>query len=431
MRLIKIDAQSGETVFDVSLKAPEDNANAGDRFSAGPLAVNGDIIVSTSGGATRNWIGAFGAQDGKLKWRFYVIPGPGEAGHETWKDDHNAYLTGGGGIWTTGSYDPENSLLYFGTGEPSPWGDPEFRPGDNLFTIAVVALNAGTGKLAWYFQEVPNETWDYDTVSPRMLYDVVIDGQRRKVQGNFARNGFYYTIDRTTGSFIHAKAYTAVNWTAGIDPKTGKPVEYDPKVAVQTYANKSSLRAGRPETSQNVCPYFYGAPTYFPPTYDARRQMAWAVASNGCFSQTLTQPIDQKKDWRRSTQFGGGAGLWTWALDGAQNGRIIGVNVLTGEKVQELTVPYVIYSGLLGTAGDLIFTAHQDGKFAAYDKDTLTELWAFNTGSTMSAPPISYSVDGKQYIAVVAGGQPTNQQLFAAPDLALVRQNAQVIVFGL
>jgi alcohol dehydrogenase (cytochrome c) len=329
-------------------------------------------------------------------------------------------------VWTTGSYDPETNLVLFGTGEPQPWGDPEFRPGDNLFTNSVIALDVETGKLKWHFQEIANESWDYDTVNPRLFYDIQIDGQMRKAQGNFSRNGFFYTLDRQTGEFLFAKAYTKQNWTAGLDPKTGKPVEYNPTVKLQTYANNASLRAGDPKTGQGVCPMFYGSPTYFPPTYDARRNRAWVIASDGCFSQVSKSVV--RDGTMRGKNIGSSS---TYTVDRAQQGRIIGVDVRTGEKVQEVYTQHALYGGLLGTAGDLIFTGHPDGRFVAYDKDTLSELWSFNTGTVITAPPMTYSVGGKQYVAIVVGGQKAIEQVFDAPELKLLRENAQVVVFGL
>jgi len=428
MRLFKIDADSGETVFEASTMGDIVNESS----SAPSMAVNNQIVVAQVGGQRLGWVGAFSADDGALMWRFMAIPGPGEFGHETWADDWGAWKTGGAGAWGGSSYDPETNLVIFGLGDPWPWGEPEFRPGDNLFTASIVAVDADTGVRRWHFQETPNESWDFGTPSPKMLYDLEVDGRMRKVEGHFARNGFYYTLDRATGDFIFGQAYTEVNWTAGLDPKTGMPLEYDPNVLVQQYANKSSLRANQPDTAQNVCPYFYGAPTYFTPTFDADRMMAWSLASDGCWNQTLDTNYDKEKS-RAGEYVGNRVSLWDRELiGGTQNGRIVAVDVRTGGRVNQLVVPNVIYSGLLGTAGDLIFTGHLDGKFAAYDKDTLSEVWSFNVGTPITAPPISYSVDGKQYIAIVTGGQIASSSIGVAPELrALYKQAAQVVVFGL
>ena len=158
-----------------------------------------------------------------------MVPEPGEPGSETWKDGHNAWKTGGGGIWQTGSYDPESNLYIFGTGNPYPIYDAEFRPGDNLYTDSVVALDVATGERAWHFQYTPNDSWDYDEVGIHMLYDITIDGRLRKIVAHYARNGFFYTIDRTNGAFIKAEQYVNdLTWTKGLDPVTGRPLDYDP-----------------------------------------------------------------------------------------------------------------------------------------------------------------------------------------------------------
>jgi alcohol dehydrogenase (cytochrome c) len=423
-RLLKIDAASGEVVYDVNVMAPEPSPQD-QQNSAAPLAINDKIFLgNSSGGGKRGHIHAFSAEDGSLVWRFFTIPGPGEPGHETWADDHNAWQTGGAAVWNTPAYDPETNLVFYGTGDAAPWGDPMFRPGDNLYTVSSLALDADTGKLVWYFQEVPNESWDYDTVNPRMLYDIIVNGEPRKVVGNFARTGFFYTLDRTTGEFLFAKPYTEVTWTAGLDPKTGKAVEYDPSVLVQDYGGKS-LRLNRPDTAQNVCPMYNTGPTMHPPVFDAGRMVAYTSGGEDCMNMILNVAGDP-------VGHGWGKDVADWdnpSVSGAPTGHITAVDVQTGETAAKVTFQYPLYSGLLGTAGDLLFIGHQDGRFAAYDKDTLDELWSFETGTPINAPPISYSVGGRQYIAVVTGGQRRNDNFY--PALGLIQRNANLVVFGL
>ena len=168
-----------------------------------------------------------------------MIPKPGDPGSETWKDKNNAWKTGGGGIWQTGSYDPATRLTIWGTGNPVPQYDPQSRPGDNLYTDSAVALNIDTGKLAWYFQYTPNDSWDYDEVGVHMLYDTIINGQTRKVVSHFGRNGFFYSLDRTNGRFIKGAQYVNdLNWTKGLDPETGKPAR------IQSQAGCANLQSG-------------------------------------------------------------------------------------------------------------------------------------------------------------------------------------------
>ena len=373
----------------------------------------------------RDYIAAHSAEDGKKIWRFWTVPGPGEFGHDTWADTWDAYKTGGVAVWTQGSYDPETNLVLYGTGEAKPWGDPEFRPGDNLFASSAVALNADTGKLQWFFQEVASDTHDRDAVNPRMLYEIVVNGETRKVQGNFSRTGFYYTLDRGNGQFVFAEPYTQVNWTKGIAPKTGKPLEYNPALKVQDYGPGKSLRAGRPETAQNVCPNWIGSPTMMPPHYDARRMIAYIGAATGCFSESLSKGYERTKDGNRSFP-----GLELTSL-GRQQGRVVAIDVRTGKTTGETLHPWPLYGGTLGTAGDLLFVSSVDGKFMALDKDTLAELWSFNVGTSISSPAITYAVDGKQYVAVTVGGALYRPDDFNTRELLNLQRNSQVVVFGL
>ena len=242
----------------------------GEGFTAAPIAVEGKILVGQSEGdwGTRGWIAAVDATNGNELWRSYTIPSPGEAGGDTWKDNHNAWRTGGGSLWTTGSYDPQQRVTIWGTANPVPMFDPTFRPGDNLYTNSAMAWDIDTGKLKWFFQYTPNESWDFDEQGVHLLYDADIGGKTQKVAGHFGRNGFFYQLDRTNGQFINATQYVYdLNWTAGIDPKTGKPMEYDPSKQVQAYL--PTTRVDRGKGLVTFCPNYLGGirwqPTAFNP----------------------------------------------------------------------------------------------------------------------------------------------------------------------
>ena len=248
-RVIAMDKDTGKVLWDNNYQV----ANT-DVFTSAPLIVKDMIIVPGSGAdiGGRCWLMAIDAKTGKVLWRTYSIPAPGEPGHETWADDHDAWKTGGGAFWYVGAYDPATNLMYWGTGQPTPMFDADYRPGDNLYTNSTLAIDADTGKIVWYFQYTPNDKFDYDEVGSQMLYDVTINGEPRKVLGHFGRNGFYYTLDRTNGSFISAAQYVKnVNWTKGIDPKTGKPVEYDPvKEAAAICGRPAAARAASSISAQ-------------------------------------------------------------------------------------------------------------------------------------------------------------------------------------
>jgi alcohol dehydrogenase (cytochrome c) len=410
MRMIALNRDSGEVAWEVNALAPTDPATGTPSsktqgFTAAPLAIKtrgGKELVlqgESSGGqlGTRSWVGAWDVNSGQLAWRTFTIPAPGEPGSETWKDKHNAWRIGGGGVWQTASYDPATNLVFYGTGDAFPSFDPEFRPGDNLFTASTIALDADTGKIVWYFQETPNEHWDFDTPSPKMLYEVNINGENRKVVANFSRNGYYYTLDRSNGQFIRADQYQEkITWTKGIDPKTGKPVDYDPTKDVQLYAGVGVRRGKRGE---EACPWWNGSPTFFPPTMDAKRGIAYVAGAEGCISGTLSKtPMDENKDY---------VGLPPCCSEHGRvtaHGALWAIDVKTGKILGKETFQPPTESGMLSTDGDLLFTGHMNGKFAAYDANTLKEVWSFNTGTPITAPPMTYSVGGKQYVAVVAGG---------------------------
>jgi len=429
-RVIALDRDSGEVAWEVQGAAPQDPATGTPSkvqgFSAAPLAVKTrggrELVLAgeSTGGSmgTRSWIGAWDVNTGQLAWRTFTIPAPGEAGHETWKDNHNAWRIGGASVWQTASFDPTTNLVYYGTGDAFPTFDPEFRPGDNLYAASTLALDADTGKIVWFFQETPNEHWDFDTPSPKMLYQTMINGELRKVVGNFSRNGFYYTLDRSTGQFLRADQYQEkVTWTKGIDPKTGRPVDYDASRDVQLYAGVGTLRD---KPGRESCPWWSGSPTFFPPSFDAKRQIAYASGGEGCTSgYVIKTPMDETKDWvglRMCCQETGRATAHgaLWALD-----------VRTGKLVAKAQFANPNESGLLSTDGDLLFVGHSNGRFAAYDADTLAEVWSFNLGTPITAPPMSYSVGGKQYIAVVAGGTARMR------GAVLYQPSAIVAVFGL
>src|SRR5437762_3309577 len=274
-RVIAIKRDTGEILWDKMVAAANEFGTK-ERFVTAPITVEDKVLIANGAGdaGTRGWVAALEARTGKELWRWYVIPKPGDPGSETWKDKNNAWKTGGGGIWQTGAYDPATRLTIWGTGNPVPQYDPQSRPGDNLYTDSAVAINIDTGKLAWHFQYTPNDSWDYDEVGVHMLYDTMIGGQLRKVVGHFGRNGFFYSLDRGNGSFIKGSQYVNdLNWTKGLDPKTGKPVEYDPKLDVQNYV--PAARALRGDGMKRACPTWHGGVAYQPTAYNPEKKIAY------------------------------------------------------------------------------------------------------------------------------------------------------------
>jgi alcohol dehydrogenase (cytochrome c) len=400
-RVIAINRDTGEIVWDRKITAKNEFGNQ-ERFLTAPLVADGKVLVQNGAGdgGTRGWVAALDVRDGKELWRWYTVPKPGDPGSESWKDDHNAWKTGGGGIWQTGQYDPQQNLYIVGTGNPFPIYDPQFRPGDNLYTNSVVALDVATGKLAWYFQYTPNDSWDYDETGAFILYDTMIDKRMRKVVGHFARNGFFYSIDRTNGRFIKAEKYVNdLNWTKGINPETGKPFEYNPKLDVQVY--NPEARALRGDGKKRACPTWHGGVAHQPIAFNPVKNLAYGVGTEGCFTQNgaavgvLSKDggVDNKASQPRQYS----SDLYYGALTAfdAVNHKVVGKAVTDIE----------IRSGATATAGGLVFTALQDGWVVAYNDETLEELWRFNVGTPLKGAPVTYAIGPKQFLAVQAGGR--------------------------
>ena len=418
-RVVAVNRDSGEPVWDKKV-ARLDEFGRTDRFDTAPLIAEGKVIVPAVG--ERGSLTALDAKTGNELWRWYAVPKPGDPGSETWKDDHNAWKTGGGNIWQTGSYDPATRLTIWGTGNPAPGFDAQFRPGDNLYTNSVVAFDIDTGKLVWYFQYLPNDSWDWDEIGVHMLYDASINGESRKVVGHFGRNGFFYTLDRNNGQFISAEQYAQkINWTSGIDPKTGKPIEYDPKKDLQVY--KIGKPSRREQGKLQGCPNIQGGVNYFPTSYSRRTHLSYGGGLEACSFVTVDPLNDAAGDFWLGGKFANAEDV---------KGSVTTMNPSTGKKVAQLSTDHGIASGVTTTAGGLVFTTTTDGTVYALDDETLKPLWSFNTGSLSSAPPMTYAVNGKQYVAVLIGGNAQTRDLLnKTPALKDVQNTSMLFVFSL
>ncbi|MCW5695624.1 MAG: PQQ-binding-like beta-propeller repeat protein [Bauldia sp.] len=404
--VLGIARDSGEVLWEQSYVEP------GEFFDASPVALDDSLIIGQAIGdaGTRGYVIAVDPVEGAEQWRTYMVPGPGEPGHETWPQDNDSWMTGGGGVWISPTYDPDTNLIFVGTGNPSPAWDAEFRPGDNLYTASTVVLNGDTGEIVWYFQYTPNDAHEHDEVSPHLLFDVPVNGEMRSALGHLSRTGYYYTFDRNTGEFLGAVPHqTNIDWTAGIDPKTGKPVEYDPDAPLQRYA----LNPERSETPVSMCGGGFITGTW-PPAYDPERQRVFNTSPDtSCLTTLVDWDFNQSVEQRFGAQGLGGPIL------GAEAGgwRLAAIDATTGEIAASADLPDDIESrsGTLTTAGGLVFLGNSVGALMAYDADTLDLLWSTNVGAQMLSPPFSYAVNGKQYIAIQTGGAPNPFGFFGAP----------------
>ena len=387
--LVCLDARSGNQIWDVAYADWNKNYGA----TGAPLVVKDKVVVGTSGGddGVRGFVAAYDAVTGKLAWRFWTIPGPGEFGSKSWPGQ--AYLRGGGTTWMPGTYDPALNLIYWGTSNPAPDFNDDMRPGDALYTDSVLALDPDTGTLKWYFQFTPHDLFDYDAVETPMLIDADYKGEPRKLLVQANRNGYVYVLDRTNGKFLSATRFVEkLNWAKGID-ELGRPI-------------RTGVRP-TPDGAR-VCPGYAGATNWYAPSYNESTRMVYFMSLEECetfFSQP-TQGFQEGKEYYST-----------------------GVKRIPGETSQKVLVAYSVDAGSISwkypqtghghssggtmtTAGGLLFFGDDAGSFEAVDTQTGKPLWHFNTGQNMSASPMSYAVAGKQYVAIAAG---SNVFSFALP----------------
>jgi alcohol dehydrogenase (cytochrome c) len=390
--LLALDAKSGRPIWNVKVA----NATAGYAMTLAPLVVKDKVIVGVAGGeyGIRGFVAAYDAHSGREAWRFNVIPGPGERGHESW--DGNAWEHGGGSIWMTGSYDPDSNLTYWGTGNPGPDWNPAQRAGDNLYTDSVVALDADTGKLRWFFQFTPNDPYDYDSVQVPVLVDSTWNGAPRKLMMWANRNGFFYVLDRGSGQFLAGYPFVRVNWASGLDA-AGRPVQTPQPDGAPTY------------------PGVQGATNWYSPSYSPRTGLFYISAweDYGSVFVKETQTYEEGRRFvggRPSSPIPGGQNVpslrrgpinvWT---DAAGHGAVIAIDPASGEKKWKFPMTDVTDSGILTTASDLLFSGGREGYFHALDARTGALLWKASLGGQIAAGPMTYLVDGKQYVAIAAG----------------------------
>lgn len=377
--LLCLDARSGHLLWDVEYADASKNYGA----TSAPLVVKDEVIVGTSGGddGVRGFVAAFDAASGRLKWRFWTIPGPGEFGSESWPGD--AYWHGGGTTWMPGTYDPELNTVYWGTSNPSPDFIGDVRPGDDLYTACVVALDADTGKLKWYFQFTPHDLFDYDAEETPMLVDAPFEGAERHLLVEANRNGFYYVLDRTNGKFLRAARFAErLNWASGVDA-AGRPVT----TGVVPTADGT-----------RICPSMLGATNWYSPSYNPATQLFYFMALESCdiyFSKP--EPFERGKlYYNTGTQHAPGEDRRKILLAvEVQSGRVAWRYPQVGNGRS--------WAGTLSTAGGLVFFGDDAEEFEAVDAHTGRPLWHFNTGQTIYASPMCYSVDGVEYVAIAAG----------------------------
>jgi len=382
--VLALDAQTGKELW----KTKVAEWTEGVSLTLAPLIANGVLIIGNSGAeyGVRGFIDGYDPETGKQLWRRYTIPARGEKGNETWPQNNNAWETGGGSAWITGSYDAALDLIYWGTGNPAPWAS-QSRAGDNLYTSSLLAMRPKTGEIVWHYQFTPNDAYDYDACWELILAELKVAGKPRKVVMQLNRNGFLYVLDRTNGQLISAKPYEKVNWATHIDMKTGRPVETDIAKSI------------REMKATEHWPSTRGGKNWQHAAFNPNTGLLYAntLHEGRMYKHLETKPFEKGQRYMFIEN------LPLPRAAGEPIGHIEAIDPLTAEKKWRVPLTdFQIWSAMLAS-GELLFTGKETGEFIALDAATGKQLWQFQTGSGINAMPITYTYKGRQYVTVLSG----------------------------
>jgi len=391
-KLTAVDAKTGKELWTSTVV----DYTQGSAITSPPTIAGNLVITGFAGGeyGARGALVAFDQNSGKEVWRTHTVPEPGEKNGDTWKGDSGK--NGGAVSWFIGSYDPKLNLVYYGTSNPSPWaaairGNDSSNIGkySNLYSASVVALNASTGQIQWHYQYTPHDAWDYDGVNELVFADLPFDGTTVPVIMTANRNGFFYVIDRANGKLLSAKQFVdGVNWAVGVDMKTGMPIE----------AADNKFRPGFKRKAVNICPNLIGGKNWMPMSYNKQTGLVYIPTINLCMDMEGVQEDYKRGQFYLSANFDLGK-----MGPGGYGGGLKAFDPLTGKTVWMNKLPLPFNGGTMTTASGLVFAGDIQGVFRAYDGKSGKELWKFNAGSGIHAAPMTYVLDGKQYVAVVSG----------------------------
>jgi alcohol dehydrogenase (cytochrome c) len=402
--LIAIDARNGQPLWNTTVA----DSKLAYSVTMAPLDIKDLVLVGTGGGeyGIRGFIAAYDVRTGKEVWRFNTIPAPGEPGSETWQGDD--WEHGGASVWITGSYDPALNLTYWGVGNPGPDWNPDQRPGDNLYSDSVVALDADTGALKWHFQFTPNDAYDYDAVQIPVLVDMQWRGEPRKLMLWGNRNGFFYVLDRVTGEFLQGTPFVKVNWASGLDAK-GRPIQTPQPPGAPTWpGNQGGTNWYSPSFSPRTELFYLSAWVDYA-SYFRREHQEFELGRNyaGGGHRVVTPVPDSP-----GVAIGRRTPINNWT-DAVAHGEVIALDPRTGQPRWTFRQYDVTDSGIMTTATDLLFTGGREGYFHALDARTGELLWKASLGGQIVNAPVSFEIEGKQYIATISGN---NLVAFALRD---------------
>mgnify|MGYP000692862273 FL=1 len=407
-RLFSLNAETGEKIWEVDTITDRTRAYT---ITGAPRVAKGKVYIGNGGAeyGVRGYVTAYDTETGEQVWRFFTVPGDPSLGFEdpamemaakTWKGTNWWEFGGGGTVWNSIVYDPDFNSVYLGVGNGSPWTREIRSPGggDNLFLASIVAVDADTGKYKWHYQTTPEDNWDYTAVQDIALADMEVDGEKKKVLLQAPKNGFFYVIDRSNGKVLRAHPFAAVTWATHVDLETGRPVE-NPEV---DYSENGSF----------VLPGPLGAHNWQAMSVDLDAGLVYIPAQENAFFYAIDENYKKTGIYKRNP------GRWNMGIEMsslAQNvlsnlesmpepgGFLKAFDPLTGETKWSVPIPHYWNGGVLGTAGGLVFQGDALGIFSAYDKETGERLWEFNTYTSMLAPPISFEIDGEQYVSILTG----------------------------
>ncbi len=377
--VVALEAATGKLVWQSEMAPWHEGTHYA---SLAPLAIKDKILVGISGGeqGVRGFIDAYDAKTGKRLWRFWTIPLKGEPGGDTWAGD--SAQRGGGPAWMTGTYDPKLNLTYWGVGNPGPDLYGDVRKGDNLYSCSLVALDPDTGKLKWHFQFTPHDTHDWDAEETPVLLDLDWKGKPRKLVVQANRNAFFYVLDRETGEFLMGKPFMKQTWAKGLDAK-GRPI---------LDGNAEPTPEGK-----RVCPSLAGGANWMAPSYNPQTKLFYFQVRDACDVYYAAPPtyVEGKPYWGSVSR---------GVTDEKESGLLKALDPLTGETRWDFRYYRAPWAGTLSTAGGLIFSGDEDGYLMAFDAKTGKNLWKVSLGTRIVTAPITYAIDGKQYITLPSGG---------------------------
>ena len=407
-KILAIDRATGEVRWTTTME----DYKTGYSATSAPLIVGDMVISGIAGGeyGARGFIDAYDTITGRRVWRRYTIPAAGEVGIETWAGD--SWKTGGGPSWSTGTYDPQTNLLYWPIGNPSPDWNGDLRLGDNLYTNSVVALEPETGEMKWYFQFTPHDVWDYDATNGLVVADIDVDGETVRALMQPNRNGYVYTLDAATGAFLKGFQYTdRLNWSKGLDTN------------------------GRPQVDEKYTPKVGGAEKFICPGNVGGNNGAWTYAWSQATKlmyvpsvESCGKMVKEHMTFMQGVPFWGGGPGETEGQVGDAYGTVTAVEPTTGIIRWSYKNDYPILAGALATAGGLVFSGDLEGHAFALDDLTGKVLWKFQTGSSIRSQPITWKVDGEQFVAVPSGGGGIIGSIVGAPEG--VTHGSTVVVFS-